>query len=398
MRGSIVKRSKTSWALVVDQGRDPTTGKRRQKWVTFEVPRGVGQREATKQAEAKLAELLHQIDKGSYVDATRLTLVDHLRDWHAKSVAPLKRPETTRVYLSMIEKHIAKSTIATVPIQKLRASDLEAFYATLTLSASTVTVIHAVVGRALKMAVRDRLIVANPATAVEHRPRVSKDHGLGAREHCWSADEARRILAAAKEAGPQVSAFAALAFDSGARKSELLGLTWAAIDLDAGTATIAQQLAPRCGERPVFAPTKTGKSRTVTLGVETITRLRAHRKQQRELMLANGAAYQKFDLVFAKEAEDVQKPTAALGQPCFALVTRHFRGVVKAAGVRPLKVHATRHTAATLLLQAGVPVQVVAQRLGHAQVSMTLEVYAHALPDMQRDAAARLGALLASGR
>jgi integrase len=68
--------------------------------------------------------------------------------------------------------------------------------------------------------------------------------------------------------------------------------------------------------------------------------------------------------------------------------------VTRAAGVPTIKFHGLRHTCATLLLAAGVPVQVVAQRLGHAQVSMTLEVYAHALPDMQRDAAARLGALL----
>ena len=90
----------------------------------------------------------------------------------------------------------------------------------------------------------------------------------------------------------------------------------------------------------------------------------------------------------------MQKPTSALGQPCLALVTRHFSRVVKAAGVRKVKVHALRHTAATLMLQTGVPVQVVAERLGHAQVSMTLEVYAHALPDAQQDAAVKLGALL----
>ena len=102
MRGSIVKRSKTSWALVVDQGRD-ATGKRRQKWVTFLVPRNVSQREAHKQADAKLAELLHQIDKGTFVDATKTTLVEYLRDWHKTNVVPHRRPETARIYLSIIE-------------------------------------------------------------------------------------------------------------------------------------------------------------------------------------------------------------------------------------------------------------------------------------------------------
>jgi integrase len=72
--------------------------------------------------------------------------------------------------------------------------------------------------------------------------------------------------------------------------------------------------------------------------------------------------------------------------------------VTKAADIRRIKFHGLRHTAATLLLGEAVPVQVVAQRLGQAQVTMTLEVYAHALPDMQRDAAVKLEALLGGGR
>ena len=194
-----MKRSKTSWALVVDQGRDPTSGRRRQKWVKFTVPPNVSQREATKQAEAKLAELLHQFDKGTFVDASRLTLLEYLRSWHEKNVVPHRRPETARLYLQMINGHIAKASIATMPLQKVRTSDLEKFYATLKLSASSVTVLHAVVGRALRIAVRDQLIVSNPASAVEDRLRRQKDRRQGARRHCWTADEARRVLTAAKE-------------------------------------------------------------------------------------------------------------------------------------------------------------------------------------------------------
>jgi len=232
---------------------------------------------------------------------------------------------------------------------------------------------------------------------------VSKDRGKGARAACWTVDEARRVLATAKEGGPQVSAFVALALDTGARKSALLGLQWTHVDLDAATMTAAQQLEQRArgrkrdSEAPTFAPTKTGKSRTVTLGPETVIRLRAHRKQQRKLRMANRTTYEDHGLVFAKEPADLQTPTAALGHPCRALASRHYRQVVKAADVRPIKVHGLRHTVATLLLQAGVPVQVVAQRLGHAQISMTLETYAHATPNLQADAASRLGALL-SGR
>jgi len=111
--------------------------------------------------------------------------------------------------------------------------------------------------------------------------------------------------------------------------------------------------------------------------------------------MANRTTYKDLGLVFAIEPEDQQTPDAKLGNPCPALTKRHYARVIKAAGVRRIKVHGPRHTSATLLLAAGVPIQVVAQRLGHSQVSMTLDVYAHALPDMQRDAAAKLGAVLA---
>jgi len=395
MRGAIIKRSRKSWSLVVDQSRDER-GRRRQKWVKFPVPRNVSQRDAHKQAEAKLAELLHQIDKGTFVDPSRTTLTDYMRDWHAKKVMPNRRPETCRVYRSMIEGHVAKSAVGALPLQKVRATDLEAFYAGLDLSAASAAVCHAVIRTALNKAVRDKLILINPAANGIERPRVSKDPSRGAREHCWSADEARAVLAAAREAGPQVHAFFTLALHTGARKSEFLGLTWANVNLDAGSVTIVQQLEP--GERPVFAPTKTATVRTMPLHGDAITILRTHRKQQREMRLANGPAYQNSDLVFAKEHADLQTPQAALGQPCRALASRHFKHVTQAAGVRVIKFHGLRHTAATLMLAAGEAVHVVAERLGHAETSMTLKVYAHARQELQERAARRISEVLGAGR
>ena len=237
--------------------------------------------------------------------------------------------------------------------------------------------------------------LTNPASAVEDRPRVAKDRSQAARTHCWSAEDASAVMTAAKAAGPQVSAFIAVLLDTGCRKSEALGLVWSDVDLEAGTVTIARQLEPRRSTIPAWGPTKTGTARTVTLGPETIAQLKAHKAAQAALKMKNRTTYQDFGLVFAKQDEDLQRPSAALGQPCLALVGWHFRRVLTAAAVTRIKVHGTRHTCATLLLQAGVPVQVVAQRLGHADVTETLNTYAHATPNLQADAAARLGALLA---
>ena len=132
----------------------------------------------------------------------------------------------------------------------------------------------------------------------------------------------------------------------------------------------------------------------VTLGAETLARLKAHKKAQAEIKLANRTTYQDHGLIFAKEPADLTTPAAALGQPVLGLAHHTFRDVVRAAKVTAISPHGMRHTCATLLLSAGVPVQVVAQRLGHASAMQTLTVYAHATPDLQADAAARLDALL----
>jgi integrase len=113
-------------------------------------------------------------------------------------------------------------------------------------------------------------------------------------------------------------------------------------------------------------------------------------------MMANRKTYTDHGLVFAKEWTDLQSRGACLGHPLQLnnLGQREYAALIKAAGVKRITFHGLRHTCATLLLQAGIPVHVVSERLGHSKVSMTMEVYAHVLPDMQRDAAAKLGALL----
>lgn len=406
MKGSIVKRGQ-GFALVIDQGYvlDPKTAlkRRKQRWIAFhptEKHTGQcsklacsGKCRARQEAAEKLGELIGEARKGTLVEPSKFVLIEYLREWHAKAIAPLKRPKTVSLYKGMIE-HVAKSPIAMMPLPRLRASDLEAFYATLKLKPSSAGVCHAVISRALKTAVRDRLIATNPATDVENRPRARKDrHSAEARRHCWTAEEARSFLQAADAASPQLAAWAFLAIDSGARQGELAGLKWSDVDFKGGTVLIERQLDTE-GATPTFGPTKTGASRKVSLNSETVARLAAHKRAQAELKMANRTTYVDNELVFAREHEHLQARGTALGYPIRTLGGTPFRHLSTAAGVRRIKPHGLRHTSATLLLNAGVPVQVVAERLGHKHAMMTLEVYAHAMPDMQKDAAARLGAVL----
>src|SRR5882672_9036313 len=175
-------------------------------------------------------------------------------------------------------KHVAAAPVGARLLQRVTASDLEHFYATVkprkgkrgTLAPGTIQLLHAVINEALGAATRDRLMAFNPARDAKERPkRKQHDARQDARENCWSGEDARRVLAAATEAGTQVEAFFRLALNTGARKSELLGLTWANVNLDNAEITIAHQLVPRAATRAEFKPTKTRKIRNVPIGAET---------------------------------------------------------------------------------------------------------------------------------
>jgi integrase len=368
--------------------------RRKQRWITFRSAPGLDSRKAEEQAKAKLAEVVAATNRGDFCEPSRITLIEWLQTWLDRSVKPpMRRPETYRVYGHVADR-IAKSPLATIPLQRLQASDLERYYATLQAAHATVQVHRAVLHRALKQAMRDRLLNANPAALVERPSKPKGATTARAKTNCWSVAEARQFLSAvAKEASPQLSAFCFLALDSGARKSELAALKWSDVDLDAGEVVIERQL-DKAGREPVFGPPKTGRSRTVTIGPETVQKLRAHKASQAALRLKNGAAYENFGLVFAREHEDLQRPEHRLGGPLKTLSGARFRALVAKADVPRISPHGLRHTVATTLLGAGVPVHVVAARLGHRDGSVTLSVYAHALPTLQQEATARLSSLL----
>jgi integrase len=395
MRGSIVRRykDKKAWSIVLELGYqpDPVTGtlKRKQQWISF---RGTKQ-----EAKDELAKLITANNNGEFISPAKTTLVEWLRVWLEKSVKPpMRRPATYALYSVVVEKHLAKATIGAMPIQRVRASDLEVYLAGLTAAPATRAVHYAVLRGALKKAKRDRLIVANPALDVEYHKPEKHSRRTHAKAQAWTATEARRFLATTTAAGTQPAAFYALALDSGARKSELLGLGWQHVNLDAGTVTIERQLTTRKGP-PAFGPTKTGLARVVTIDSRTLALLKVHKRAQAELMMRNRTTYREYGLVFAKELEDVQTYTARLGDPLgLRALWRQFAKLTAAAQVRRIRFHGLRHTCATLLLNAGVAVHQVSARLGHATASMTLDVYAHALEDTHATVAATIGAVLYS--
>jgi integrase len=333
--------------------------------------------------------------RGEFVTPSKVTLGEWLTEWLEKAVKPpARRPGTYDTYRHIVNGHVRTSFLSRIPLQQLKASDLKRYYVELTLSVATKAQHHAMLHSALKAAVLDGVVSRNVATLVIGKPRVQRtaDDII---QQCWNRDDARAFLDAARNAGPQLAALFTLAIETGMRKGELCGLKWADVDFTGGKIRIVRQLISP-GPDITFGPPKNGQPRTLDVSADTMQLLRTPRQAQAEMKMRHRASYHDFDLVFAKEWGDLHKREDSLGRPLQKnnIGQREFARILKAAHVRPITFHGLRHTCATLLFEAGVPAKVIQERLGHKRIEITLAIYTHVLPSMQRDAAARLGALL----
>ena len=176
-----------------------------------------------------------------------------------------------------------------------------------------------------------------------------------------------------------------VAVQTALRISEILGLKWSDINFDAGRASIACAVKYTDGEHVLRTPKSGHGQRAVALGSGTVAALREQRQHQAEHRLRTGPAYADQGLIFAGPLDDIR----SMGS------TRNaFKRAARQVGFPDLRFHDLRHTSATLALKAGVHPKIVSERLGHANVAITMNVYSHVLPDMQRDAADALDKLV----
>jgi integrase len=271
--------------------------------------------------------------------------------------------------------------IGHVRLQRLSAGHLNALYTELEregLSASSKRLTHAVLHRALGDAVRLGRLVRNPAELADPPARGRS------RAQAWTASELGRFLE--HVADDRLYALWRTAATTGMRRGELAGLTWRTLDLDGARLSVEQQLVPTRGGVS-FGPPKSARSRrTIALDSETVEALRNHRDAQLLERDFAGNAYTDRDLVFADE----------LGGPIHPQrLTEWFGKHRKAAGISTGRLHILRHTAATLALTSGVPVHIVAARLGDDPKTV-LGTYAHLLPQSDEIAAERVAAALSA--
>jgi integrase len=380
--GSIRKDDSGAWFFVIDiAGPD---GKRKQL-----KRRGFDTKKA---AQAALTELQADKQRGMFVAPRRATLGQFLlEEWlPARRVA--LRPSTAASYEQLIRNYVLP-TIGGVRLHSLDGSTLNRLYADLLtngrtstrrdagpgLSAKTVRNLHGVLSRAFRDGVRWGHLQRNPCDAADPPKGASPEMKV------WTASELRAFSTSV--ASHRWAGVWSLLATTGMRRGEMLGLRWSDVDLDAATVTV-RSTRIRYGTTVTTSTPKTARgNRTIAIGPATAAALRAWKRQQNADHLLAGASWSdRTGLVVTNVDGSPPNPEA---------FSNLFVELAKRAGLPPIRLHDLRHSYATAALASGVPVKVVSQRIGHADVGVTLKVYAHVLPGDDEEAALRADSLLA---
>jgi integrase len=245
------------------------------------------------------------------------------------------------------------------------------------LSARSAQLSVGVLKAACRWGVENELLARNPIAGVQ-RPRLESKA-----MRAWTADDARTFLT--KTRTDRLAVGWALLLTRGLRRGELAGLRWDHVDIEGGVLRVAETRVVVDGKAVESSPKTASGRGSIPLDGSLVALLRTHRARQAAEKLAAGEAYSDGGYLVCDE----------LGQPCHPdTISGWFDDAVKAAKLPRIRLHDTRHTAASLMLASGVPTKVVSEMLGHSSPTITLSIYAHVLPGMAEEAGAALSASL----
>jgi integrase len=375
VRGHLERRGKDIWRAKVYVGFTDTGGRR----YLMQTIHG-----SKRQAEDVLAQMI--VDAGGGVElATRGTVKDLAVRWMRTTRGSLSST-TVSEYQRLLDRLILPR-LGRTKLRGLRASDLDAFYADLRakgghdgrpLSAATVRHVHAMLRAMLGQGVKWGWLSNNPAARATP-PRLNR------RPVTPPAPE--DVLRLIDSADPDLACYLRLAAVTGARRGELCALRWSDADLRTGTLAISRSIVGRRNDAVAEKTTKTAAGRRIALDTATVTTLKEHRRRCDERAKECAATVASDAYIFSPEP-DGSRPWRPDG------LTLAFGRLRRRLGLRTVRLHDLRHAAATQMLAAGIPVSVVAGRLGHASPATTLNVYAHWVRASDQVAASVLGDLL----
>jgi integrase len=355
--------NKTSYQVMIDR-RDPATGQR--KRVT------IGTYRTKKEAEKAEREAMTERDRGTLLNPDRTTVGELLDRYLEIDVPRTVRPENAVNYELTIRRHL-KPALGAVRVRSLTVEQVERFYASLLEAGYSPSLIHKChlrLSTALRLAKRWNIVTENVCD-VAKSPKVTYKQ-----PEVWTPQEVRAFLDIAED--DALHPYWLLAVETGARTSELLGVSWNDVNFERGTIRFGQQVVRLLHGTPIIkqdAKTETGR-RTIRVTPDLLAELRSYRTRWVEKRMAAPEWDNPHDLIFC----------TASGRPLTSHnVRRSFDRLVKAAGVKPISPHGIRKTHITATVAAGGNIKAVAARVGHRDVSTTLKIYTQLIPQMEED-------------
>lgn len=379
MKGYIRNRGDHSWQLTYELPRD-NSGERKQGYETVHGTK--------RDAQRRLNELLAEIQAGKYIEPSKITLAAYLEQWlaHAKTtVAGKTWDEYSKIIHNHINPSIGNSLLCLlkplhiqkyytdrlengriiIPVKPRKEGDPKPKEKPKGLSAQSVRHHHTLLHKALHDAVRWHLIPSNPADAADP-PRIMKTE-----MKVLNKEEVNTLMEHAKLNKYYIAVFIAIA--TGMRRGEILALRWEDIDLEGRMISVSRSLQQTQGRVIMVKGTKTGKSRVIPISKKTVKELEKHKSKQAECKLLLGKEYNDQGLVCCQPDGSMIVPD---------LVTDAFRAIVSKAKITAVRFHDLRHTHVALLIAQGEHAKVIAERLGHSSISITMDRYGHLFPDL----------------
>jgi len=368
--GTIRKRADGRWEARFTTGFDPASGKQIQKSIYGKTQKAVRE---------KLAQITTELDAGTYMEPTKDTVGEWLDAWLETYVKYSVKPYTLDAYQRNCDNYI-KPALGAVRLSALTTLQIQRFYNSLLverkLSPKTVRNIHGVFHKALEQAMKLGMIRNNP-TALCDLPKVRRKE-----IHPMEQQEIEAFLKAIE--GCKYELLYRVTLFTGMRQGEVLGMTWDCVDFDHDALYVNKQLqkTQKVGGQYVLAPTKSGRSRMITVAPSVMTLLKKQKSQQAQMRLLAGAEWKNpWDLVFTNEFG---------GNLSHFTVYKTFKEIVRSVGLEQGRFHDLRHSYAVVSLESGDDIKTVQTNLGHATASFTLDVYGHVSQKMRQQSAERM--------
>ena len=364
------------WQIVVDLPRDPVTGKRVRKFKTVSGTK--------KEAERAMHEFIRELEKGYHVTDDKITVAKWMDTWIELFIAPHVSPTTLSRYQGMIRRYIVP-LLGSVQVQELKPLSVQAWVNGLKISpasgkemsASTIKHTYHILKGAMDKAVQAGVIPVSPCNGIM-LPKGQKKQAV-----VYDQSQIQQLIQAAK--GTEMELVIDMELCLGLRRGELLGLQWGDIDWENSQINVIRNRVIVNGQSVVKEPKTAAGIRTLDVPQPLMTKLKRHRANCAERRLAMGQVYTVSDYIIVHPD----------GKPVYPeYLSQMLTKLQKKAGLPKCRFHDLRHLCASIMLLQGVNVKVAQERLGHKDITTTMNIYSHVMPSSAKEAADKIGELV----